>query len=150
MNSQRASRPSFWDRIGPHMHWHVVLTHFPISFFMVSAGFMVLHMFTNTECLEMASFLTLFAGAVMLIPTALTGWSTWGAKYKGASTKIFRYKINISYSMTALCVVLIVSRGFLVNTNHTAWHFIFSFGFVLLFIGALTEGFYGGQLNHRV
>jgi hypothetical protein len=28
------------------------------------------------------------------------------------------------------------------------WHWIFSLGFILLFLGALMEGFYGGQLNH--
>jgi uncharacterized membrane protein len=148
MDDHKTSRPSFWDHIGPHMHWHVVLTHFPISFFMVSAGFMFLHMLTDTECFEMASFLTLLAGAVMLVPTAWTGWTTWKSKYKGAETRIFRSKINITYFLLALCLVLIVTRFFLENSMHMMWHWIFSLGFILLFLGALMEGFYGGQLNH--
>jgi len=93
MKNEETQNASFWDHIREHMHWHVVLTHFPISFFMVSAGFMVLHMFTLTGCFEIAAFLSLLAGTVMLIPTAATGWSTWKSKYKGANTKIFRYKI---------------------------------------------------------
>jgi len=149
MKNEETRDPSFWDHIRGHMHWHVVLIHFPISFFTVSAGFMVLHMFTLTGCFEFAAFLCLLAGAVMLIPTTLTGWSTWKTKYKGAKTKIFRYKINISYSMIVLSLVLIGVRGYLVITSHTAWHIVFSLGFVLLFIGAMAEGFYGGQLNHR-
>jgi hypothetical protein len=79
----------------------------------------------------------------------LTGWSTWKSKYNGASTKIFRYKIIISYALIILSLILIGARGALMPTSHTLWHVIFSTGFVLLFIGAMTEGFYGGQLNHR-
>jgi hypothetical protein len=148
MNNHKTEHTSLWAKIGPHMHWHVVLTHFPISFFMVSAGFMILHMFTDSECFEMASFLALLAGALMVLPTIWTGWTTWKSKYKGASTKIFKYKINMAYFMLALCIVLLVSRIFLVGTVHMWWHWIFSFGFILLFFGALMEGFYGGQLNH--
>ncbi len=149
MNSDKTGSTSFWDPIRRHMHWHVVLTHFPISFFTVSAGFMVLHMLTLTACFELASFLCLQAGAVMLIPTTWTGWSTWKSKYKGAETKIFRYKIKISYAMIILCLVLIGARGYLLNKSHTIWHIVFTTGFILLFVGAMAEGFYGGQLNHR-
>jgi len=150
MNSQRDSRTSFWDRIGPHMHWHVIFTHFPISFFMVSAGFMALHLFTETECFELAGFLSLAAGTAMMIPTIITGWRTWKSKYKGAGTTLFRYKIRISFAMIALSVILIIARGFLINTEHHIWHFVFGISFLLLFIGAMTEGYYGGRLNHRI
>ena len=116
---------------------------------MVSAGFMALHVFTLTECFEFTAFLCLLAGGAVLIPTTLTGWSTWKSKFKGANTKIFRYKIKISYAMIVLTLALIGARVYLVNMSHTAWHIVFSMGFVLLFIGAMTEGYYGGQLNHR-
>ena len=149
MKDEGIPRSSFWNSIRGHMHWHVVLTHFPISFFTVSAGFMMLHMITLNECYEIAAFLCLVAGMLMLIPTTLTGWSTWKSKYNGASTKIFRYKIIISYALIILSLILIGARGALMPTLHTLWHVIFSAGFVLLFVGAMTEGFYGGQLNHR-
>ena len=131
------------------LHWHVILTHFPVSLFMMSAGFMALHLFTNTGCFEMAGFLSLLAGFTILVPTTLTGWWTWKKRYRGTMTRLFRYKINMSIAMIVICIVLIVARGFLVDTAHTLWHWIFGGGFVLLFIGALAEGNYGGRLNHR-
>jgi hypothetical protein len=131
------------------MHWHVVLTHFPISFFMVSAGFMGLHLFTSAECFEMASFLSLVAGAVMMIPTTLSGWWTWKTKFRGAGTALFKIKINMSFAMLALSLALVWTRGLLMDLEHTMWHVVFWAGFLLLFAGALAEGFFGGQLNHR-
>jgi uncharacterized membrane protein len=85
-----------------NLRWHVIFTHFPISFFMVSAGLMALHLFTETECFELAGFLSLVAGTVMLIPTTITGWRTWKSRYKGASTALFQYKIRIAFGMIAL------------------------------------------------
>jgi uncharacterized membrane protein len=132
-----------------NLHWHVIFTHFPISFFMVSAGFMAAHLFTMTECFEMAGFLTLAAGTVMLVPTTITGWTTWKSRYKGANTYLFRYKIRIAFAMLAFSIVLIIARGFLVRTEHNIWHFVFGVGFLLLFIAAMAEGYYGGRLNHH-
>jgi hypothetical protein len=117
---------------------------------MVSAGFIALHLFMKTECFELASFLSLVAGTVMMIPTTVTGWTTWKSKYKGASTSLFQYKIRIAFAMIALSIILLIVRGFLVNTEHIIWHFVFGIGFLLLFIGAMAEGYYGGRLNHRM
>ena len=130
------------------IHWHVLFTHFPISFFMVSAGFMVLHLFTNVDCFELSGFLTLAAGALMMLPTTISGWLTWKSKYKGATTKIFLYKIRISFGMIALSLLLVAFRWVFSATVHTVWHFIYGVGFVLLFAGALLEGYYGGKLRH--
>ena len=117
---------------------------------MVSAGFIALHLFTETGCFELAGFLSLVAGTVMMIPTTITGWTTWKSKYKGASTSLFRYKIRIAFAMIALSIILLIVRVFLVNTEHIIWHFVFGIGFLLLFIGAMAEGYYGGRLNHRI
>src|SRR5512136_3029642 len=89
------------------IHWHLLVTHFPISFFTASAGFMAAHVFTANECFELASFLTLVAGAIMLVPAAFTGWYTWKKDYKGIQGKIFVYKARISYVMLALTAILI-------------------------------------------
>lgn len=132
------------------IHWHVMFTHFPVSFFTVSALFMVLHLFTETECFELSSYITLIAGAASLVPTILTGWNSWKKNYKGAKVKIFKYKIRISYAILALSIVLIIFHGLLANTAiHSIWHYIYGVGFVVLFLGAMAEGYYGGRLNHR-
>ena len=146
------STSMLWGRIRAryNLHWHVIFTHFPISFFMVSAGFMALHLFTETECFELAGFVSLVAGTVMMIPTAVTGWTTWKSRYKGANTYLFRYKIRIAFAMIALSIVLLIARAFLVNTEHNIWHIAFGICFLLLFIGAMAEGYYGGRLNHRI
>jgi len=134
---------------GYRIHWHVVLTHFPISFFMVSAGFMVLHLFTETACFEVSAFLTLIAGTIILIPTTLSGWLTWKSQYKQARIKLFLYKIYISFALIAISITILIFRGFVVNTDHGIWHFIYSIGFVILFFGSMAEGYYGGRLSHR-
>jgi uncharacterized membrane protein len=131
------------------IHWHVVFTHFPVSLFMVSAGFILLHLFTDTSCFERAGYFTLVAGTVMLVPTTYTGWSTWKKRYRGAGTKIFRYKIRISLAMIPISLPLVIWRSTFPTTVHTAWHGIYFGGFVLLFAGAIAEGYYGGRLNHR-
>ncbi len=134
---------------GYKIHWHVLLVHFPISFFTVSAGFMILHMFTNVECFELSGYLTLLAGAIAMVPTTFTGWSSWKKSYKGARTRIFLYKIRISFAMLALSLLLIVLRNVFLPGLHSIWHWVYGVGFALLFLGAMSEGFYGGRLNHR-
>ncbi len=145
------SSPALWNSLVKrfNLHWHVVFTHFPISFFMVSAGFMLLHIFTMTDCFELAAFISLIAGAAVMIPTTLTGWWTWRNKYKSAKIKLFQYKINISFAMIGLSVLLIALRFLLMGISHLLWHITFGIGFVFLFVGAMTEGYYGGRLNHR-
>lgn len=131
------------------IHWHVLTTHFPISFFMISAIFMVLHLFTDTPCYERAAFLCLTTGAVAAVPTTVTGWITWKKKYKGARTPIFLKKINLSVAIIALSSSLVLWRGLFPSMAHTLWHYIYSLGIGLLFVCVTLEGFYGGRLNHR-
>jgi uncharacterized membrane protein len=144
---------TFWSRmvVQHNIHWHIILTHFPISFITASAGFMVLHIYTYVECFELAGYLSLIAGVLMIIPTTITGWSTWKSKYKGARTKIFTYKIRISYFMIIIGIILILCRDYLIEVKgeHTVWHYIHGFGFISLFFASMMEGYYGGRLNHR-
>lgn len=69
------------------IHWHVILVHFPTSFFVASAGFIVLHLFTEPACFELAGYLTLIAGTVMILPSTLSGWLTWKGRYKGVEVR---------------------------------------------------------------
>jgi len=131
------------------IHWHVLVTHFPIALFLASAAFMALHLFTATECFELAGYIMLAGGAIMLVPAVVTGWITWKGRYRGVRGKIFVPKIRIAYAMVGLSAALLIFRGFFVHTEHTLWHFVYGVGFVILFLGALAEGYYGGRLNHR-
>ncbi len=49
------------------IHWHVLLTHFPISFFAVAFGFQILHLFISPACFELATNVALIAGAVVMV-----------------------------------------------------------------------------------
>ncbi len=131
------------------IHWHAILIHFPISFFTVSGGFMILHLFTETACFELAGYLNLVAGTVMTLPATLSGWLTWKGRYRGARGKLFIYKARIAYSMAALSILLVIWRSAFPNMVHTVWHFIYAAGVILLLIGAVAEGYYRGRLNHR-
>jgi uncharacterized membrane protein len=131
------------------IHWHVALAHFPISFFSMSFGFMVLHLSTRKECYESAAFLSLAAGAVIMLPAMLTGWLTWKGRYKGMRGRTFIYKIRIAFAMLAGGTALAILRALLQGRLHTIWLAAYTAGILLLSLGAIAEGYYGGRLNHR-
>lgn len=131
------------------IHWHVLLTHFPVSFFMLSSGFMVLHLYTGSDCYELSAFLSLLAGALILLPAAISGWVTWKGRYQGMRGKIFLYKIRTAFGMIALSFALLFVRLVLHPQLHIVWMWIYPAGVFLLLTGAMVEGFYGGRLNHR-
>ncbi len=134
-------------------HWHVLLVHFPTSAFLGSFVFMVLHLVTMTTCFELSAFVSLILGALVMIPTTISGWITWKRKYKGIKGKIFLNKIRISFSMIVVSIGMVIYRSTFVTEDldvlHNAWHFLFYVGGTLLFVGAVAEGYFGGRLNHR-
>ena len=136
-----------------HIHWHVLITHFPISFFVAAFGFQIAHFFTMPRCFEESSNLALIAGTAALMPAILTGWKSWKSNYSGAQVPIFQRKIIISFIMLGLSFVLSVWRITFMDvfedipTNLNHW--IYFSGNLLLMAGASTEGYYGGRLNHR-
>ncbi|MDD4859031.1 MAG: hypothetical protein PHR56_02345 [Dehalococcoidales bacterium] len=136
-------------RFGYHIYWHVFLVHFPIVLFMTSAAFMVAHLFILSDWLEMASYVTLAAATLILLPTTITGWFRWKRHYQGIPSKTFIYKSRIAYGMIIVSVALLLLRAVFADTVHGFWHWAYGIGFVLLFIGALMEGFFGERLNHR-
>lgn len=135
------------------MHWHVLVIHFPISFFVAAFGFQVLHLFTNPVCYEDATNAALIAGTVVLIPTTWTGWRTWKEHYEGARVPLFQRKITIAFVMMGLSLVLAVWRVTFIdsfaNTLTSPAHWVYLMGNILLMAGAVAEGYYGGRLNHR-
>jgi uncharacterized membrane protein len=135
------------------IHWHVLLVHFPISFFVVAFGFQILHLFLAPACFELSTNVALAAGTVMMIPTTWSGWSSWKNQYKGARTIIFQRKIAVACAMVILSLVLSFWRtiylDFFAEVHMSPEHWIYLAGNTLLIIGAVVEGFYGGRLNHR-
>ena len=135
------------------IHWHVVLIHFPISFFGAAFGFQILHLFIAPACFELATNVTLLGGAVMMIPTTWTGWATWKRNYRGAKIMLFQRKIGTAFAMLALSVPLITWRtiflGFFEEAPFSPAHWIYVAGNTLLILGAIVEGYYGGLLHHR-
>lgn len=136
-----------------HPHWHLILVHFPISAFLGSFGFMVLHLFTETNAFELAGFVALTAGAAVMIPTTVSGWIAWKSRFKGSRSSTFDRKIRIAFIMIVISTVMVLYRAFFFTDRqdilHDAWHLLFFVGTILLLIGATAEGYYGGKLNHR-
>ncbi len=131
------------------IHWHVLCTHFPVSFFMLSSGFMILHLFTRVDCFELSAFLSLLAGALIMLPTTISGWLTWKGRYKGMRGKMFLHKIRIAFGMLGLSFTLVFIRMLFPPLLHEVWMWLYAAGILLLLVGSMVEGFYGGRLNHR-
>lgn len=135
------------------MHWHVVLTHFPVSGFTGAFLFMVLHLVTRDVCMARAAFVTLVLATVVLVPTTLTGWFTWKRNYRGVRSTTFRVKIWTSVEMLVLSVALVVYQFMnpfdLLHITEEPAHLVYFIGLVLLMTGAITEGYWGGKLRHR-
>jgi len=135
------------------IHWHVLLIHFPISFFVAAFGAQILHLFISPACFELATNVAIAAGVITLIPTTLSGWSSWKNNYKGTKITLFRRKITISFVMLGISVPLIIWRSFalsfLEEAPESPAHWIVFFGTTLLIGGAIAEGYYGGRLHHR-
>ena len=134
------------------LHWHVLITHFPLSFFVAAFGFQILHLFTKPECYEEATNISLIAATVVMIPTLLSGWFTWKKEYHGAQVQLFQRKILIAFIMQGFSIILVAWRmsfmGIFNNTTSPA-HWVYLAGNILLMAGASAEGYYGGRLNHR-
>jgi uncharacterized membrane protein len=134
-------------------HWHVYLTHFPISLFGAAFGFQILHLFMAPACFELATNVALIGGTVVLLPTIVSGWSEWKVHYHGAKGLIFKRKIMTAFGMAALSLPLIVWRiaalGLFQEARQSPAHWLYLAGNTLLILGAVVEGYYGGRLNHR-
>jgi uncharacterized membrane protein len=135
------------------IHYHALLTHFPISFFVCAFTFQILHLFWAPICFELATNVTLLMGTIMMIPTTLTGWQTWKRNYRGAQVPLFQRKIFLAFILLGISIPLTIWRevylGIFVEVPFGPSHWLYLAGNAILIAGAAAEGFYGGQLNHR-
>lgn len=135
------------------LHWHILLTHFPIG---TSAGaflFMILHVATKNSCYVLAASVSLIAGVAVIIPTTVTGWRAWKRQYGGSESTLFQVKIWTSVAMIPLNVGLVAYQQLhpfiALDIAHRMGHFIFFSGVVLLMIGSFIEGYWGARLHHH-
>ena len=135
------------------IHWHVFLTHLPISFFLGAFTFQILHLFIAPDCFELATNVALIGGTALLFPAIATGWLEWKRHYHGAKGLIFKRKIVTAFGMAALSLPLTVWRitalSFFQDAHQSPEHWIYLAGNTLLILGAVLEGYNGGRLNHR-
>lgn len=142
-----AARPRF------RLHWHVILTHFPVSGFTGAFLFMALHVITRESCMATASYLTLVAATIVLAPTTFTGWIEWRKTYRSFMNKVFRNKIRVAAGMLPLAIALVVLQTLWplqsLDASSTLPHALYFGGLALLMLAAMAEGYWGGRLHHR-
>lgn len=135
------------------VHWHIVLTHFPISAAGGALLFMGLHVATNVSCYVLAAYVSLLGAAATTIPTVATGWFTWKRRYNGSRSRLFLIKIWASAVMIPLSIALVVYQAThpftLLDVSHRLGHAMYFIGVVLLMAGAVVEGYWGGRLHHH-
>jgi hypothetical protein len=135
------------------VHWHVVLIHLPISFFLATALFAFLFLIVPNPCFDFASLCTVFIGMIGLIPVIATGWTTWKTKYKGFRGMLFNRKIVTSFAMLAVSFILLVihllSNLLFHFDGGIGWRAGNFIGALLLAFGSVIQGFYGSRLNHK-
>jgi uncharacterized membrane protein len=135
------------------IRWHILLVHFPISLFGVAFLFQILHLIFSPDAFTLTTTVVVLSGTIVMIPTTISGWSTWKHKYKGANTFLFQRKITTSFAMLGTSVALTTWRflaySIFLNEPYIYAHWVFMFGTLLLISGSIMEGYYGGKLTHR-
>jgi hypothetical protein len=133
-------------------HWHVLFTHFPVSFLMVAFGFHLLDILFAPPRFGLATDIVFIAAMGVMAPAALTGWHTWKTAYKGAKIMLFQRKIAFGWAMFAIGLPLAAWRTvYLINgiDDQGPSHWLYLLGNGALIGGAIVEGYYGGRLSHR-
>ncbi len=137
------------------IHWHVWLVHFPISFFVATFIFQLLHLYPQplSRSFEVSSNVMLIAGTIALIPATWTGWNTWKRRYDGVRATIFQRKIITSFVMLPISVILTVWRVVFLpafeDVPAGTAHWLYFAGTLILIAGSVIEGFYGIRLSHK-
>jgi uncharacterized membrane protein len=147
-----AHKSAHYPQKRARVHWHEALTHFPISLFGTAFLFQVLHLFMFEKAFELSTTVCVLAGAASVVPATVTGWLTWKRRYHGASTRLFRRKIGLAFSMLVVSIPLAVWRVTLYYLGTEADgidHYVFFLLSSFLVAAAIAEGYYGGRLSHK-
>ena len=88
-----------------------------------------------------------------MIPAIVSGWLTWKRQYHRSKARILRLKIRVAFMMLGASMALSAWRLTLYSLGyqgHGIEHYMFFAVTTGLMAGAITEGYYGGRLAHRV
>lgn len=129
---------------------HAILTDFPIAAFTLSVVWNVIAIIVNDQPWYAMTFWTMFAGLIMVIPTALIGFMDYmkvqRTRHPGAQTAMIHMIVNVS--ATALFFFSLLFRGgpgYLTFWPRWITFAIAVWGFSLLALGA----FLGGRLVYH-
>ena len=106
---------------------------------------------SDSRCSTLSNTVVLIPGALMMIPTTVSGWLSWRGKYKSARTYIFKRKIITAALMLVTSAMLVswrLSFYSILTEEPGMAHWVYIAGSSLLILGAVVEGYYGGRLHH--
>lgn len=90
--------------LAPHAQ-HPVIVHFPIALFIVSVMFEVLALWRKQPAFELVAYFNLFAAAISIPFTIVTGLLAWQWQLEGAALK-GNLRIHFAFALTTAAVVL--------------------------------------------
>ncbi len=92
------------------LHLHPVSVHFSIAYSSIILLFSLLFLFTDNTAFEKASYYMLVAGVAVSVPAAASGFFSWKVTYQGKMTRIFFWKIVITFAFIAAIAACFVWR----------------------------------------
>ena len=96
-----------WARLLLDFHPHPIAVHFPQAFLTFAPIFLILFYITGNAHLERTAFYMLLTGALMSIPTVVTGFFHWIYKYAKSNGGIYYFKIGMSFVVMILAWVVV-------------------------------------------
>lgn len=87
-----------------------------------------------------------------MVPALVTGWLDWKRNYHASRARLFKRKIGIGIGMLVVSAAAAIFRGVYYSFEGafaSPYHLWFTVIVVVLFGGAVAEGFYGGHLIRR-
>jgi len=90
--------------LAPHAQ-HPVIVHFPIALFIMSAVFELLAVWRKQPALESVAYFNLFAAAISIPFTIVTGVLAWQWQLEGAALK-GNLRIHLAFASATAAIVL--------------------------------------------
>ncbi len=124
-------------------HPHPMVVHFPIALLMASSLFVLLHLIFKNPSFEGTSFYLLILGAIASPFAMATGLLTWWFNYRLKLTPFIKKKIQFSFLLLILEVLLILWRSVSSQISNPIYFIMV----VLLTPIVSILGYYGGQMT---